>query len=207
MEYGSLIHDWNVAEFDTLAWGRHVELNDETLRDGLQSPSATDPPIDAKIRLLHLMEELGIHAATIGLPAAGPRAVTDVTLLCEEIRDSRLAIQPNCAARTVLADVEPIARIAERTGVAFGGLGIHRQLADPPLCRGMDAGRHAEDGRGVRVFLRQRGACRSSLLPKIPRGPTALPLRRSTGGPSSGEPGGSACATPWATLRPPAFAR
>ena len=114
-----LIHDWNVAEFETLAWGRHVELNDETLRDGLQSPSVTDPPVAAKIRLLHIMDRLGIHAADIGLPGAGARAVADVTRLCEEIRDSGLAIDPNCAARTMLADVEPAVRIAQRTGVAI----------------------------------------------------------------------------------------
>lgn len=112
-----MIHDWNVSEFETLAWGRHVELNDETLRDGLQSPSATDPPISSKILLLHLMDELGLHATDIGLPGAGPRAVSDVTRLAEEIRDAKLAIKANCAARTVLADVEPIVRIAHKTGV------------------------------------------------------------------------------------------
>ena len=117
LEHQRLIHDWNVAEFDTLSWGRHVELDDETLRDGLQSPSVTDPPIEAKVRLLHIMAELGIHAADVGLPGAGPRAVNDVTRLCEEIRDSRLAVAPNCAARTVLADVEPAARISQKTGV------------------------------------------------------------------------------------------
>lgn len=117
LEHQGLIHDWNVAEFDTLSWGRHVELDDETLRDGLQSPSVTDPPIEAKVRLLHIMAELGIHAADVGLPGAGPRAVNDVTRLCEEIRDSRLAVTPNCAARTVLADVEPAARISQKTGV------------------------------------------------------------------------------------------
>ena len=114
-----LIHDWNVEEFDTLAWGRHVELNDETLRDGLQSPSVTDPPIGAKIRLLHLMSQLGIHSADIGLPAAGPRAVADVTRLCEEIRDSKLSLRPNCAARTVVGDVVPAVEITQRTGVVL----------------------------------------------------------------------------------------
>lgn len=117
MEHDGLIHDWNVAEFETLAWGRHVELNDETLRDGLQSPSVVDPPCGTKVRLIHLMDDLGIHAADVGLPAAGPRAVDDVTRLCEEIRDSGLGLAPNCAARTVVGDVEPIVRISQRTGV------------------------------------------------------------------------------------------
>lgn len=117
MEHDGLIRDWNVAEFETLAWGRHVELDDETLRDGLQSPSVVDPPVAAKIRLIHVMDALGIHSADVGLPAAGPRAVADVTRLCEEIRDSGLAIEPNCAARTVPGDVEPIVRISQETGV------------------------------------------------------------------------------------------
>lgn len=117
LDHQELIHDWNVAEFDTLAWGRHVELDDETLRDGLQSPSVIDPPIGAKIRLLHMMADLGIHSADVGLPGAGPRAVADVTRLCEEVRDAGLTVAPNCAARTVLADVEPAARISQKTGV------------------------------------------------------------------------------------------
>jgi 2-isopropylmalate synthase len=115
-----LIFDWNRADgsFDYSSV-RGVQLNDETLRDGLQSPSVTDPTIDEKIRLLHLMAELGIAAADIGLPGAGPRAVADVEALAREIADARLEIEPNCAARTVRADVEPIVEIAQRTGVTI----------------------------------------------------------------------------------------
>ncbi len=117
MQESRLIHDWNVQEFETLAWGRHVELVDETLRDGLQSPSVVDPPIGAKVRLLHLMDGLGIHGADIGLPGAGRRAVADITRMVEEVRDARLSIRPNCACRTVLADVVPAVEIAQKTGV------------------------------------------------------------------------------------------
>lgn len=117
MDDTRLIHDWNVAEPEAPIWGRSVELNDETLRDGLQSASAIDPPVATKIRLIHMMDELGIHSADIGLPGAGPRAVADIVRLCEEIRDAKLSLAPNCAARTVLADVEPAARISQKTGV------------------------------------------------------------------------------------------
>lgn len=119
MEEDRLIHDWNVAELETLPWGRRVELDDETLRDGLQSASVVDPPVEAKIRLIHIMDELGIDSADIGLPGAGLRAVADMVRLCEEMRDAKLSIRPNCAARTMLADVEPAARIAQKTGVAL----------------------------------------------------------------------------------------
>ena len=118
MDEAQLIHDWNaLGGFD---WSRaRVDLNDETLRDGLQSPSAIDPPIDIKLRFLHLMADLGIVAADLGLPGAGPRAVQSVRALAREIVSAKLPIAPNCAARTVIADVEPVARISQEAGIAI----------------------------------------------------------------------------------------
>ena len=119
MDERDLIYDWNQANppFD---WSRaKVDLNDETLRDGLQSPSVQDPPVDVKRRLLHLMADLGIVAADIGLPGAGPRVVEQVRALAKEIRDHKLPIAPNCAARTVIADIEPIVRISQELGIAI----------------------------------------------------------------------------------------
>src|ERR1044072_2079048 len=113
MEERQIIYDWNTAAgrngaFD---WGRaRVDLNDETLRDGLQSPSVTDPSLAVKTRLLHLTADLAIVAADIGWPGAGPRVVEQVGALAKEIRDAKLPIAPNCAARTVVADVEQIGR-------------------------------------------------------------------------------------------------
>jgi isopropylmalate/homocitrate/citramalate synthase len=136
MQEHELIFDWNTVKgaFD-YSRVRGVELNDETLRDGLQSPSVTDPSIGDKIRLLHLMADLGIAAADIGLPGAGPRAVQDVEALAREIADARLPIEPNCAARTVVADVRPIAEVSQRTGIAieaatFIGSSPIRQFAE-----------------------------------------------------------------------------
>src|SRR5213596_2018496 len=121
MDERELIYDWNCAggaggpAFD---WSRvRVDLNDETLRDGLQSPSVRDPALEVKKRLLHLMADLGIVAADIGLPGAGPRVVEQVRALAREIRDTKLPIAPNCAARTVIADIDPIIRISEEVGI------------------------------------------------------------------------------------------
>jgi 2-isopropylmalate synthase len=136
MQEQELIYDWNVAgdaiDYRSL---KRVELDDETLRDGLQCPSVKDPSISDKIEILHLMNEMGIHTANIGLPGAGPRAVEDVTALAREIANSRLAIGANCAARTVRADIEPIARITQQTGVpieacTFIGSSPIRQYAE-----------------------------------------------------------------------------
>ncbi len=120
MDEKSLIHDWNRSgsAFDFTS-RKGVELNDETLRDGLQSPSVTDPSIEDKVRILRLMAELGIAAADIGLPGAGPRAVRDVEALARAIAEERLPIEPNCAARTVRADVQPIVDAVQKTGVSI----------------------------------------------------------------------------------------
>ena len=111
----SLIHDWN-GERAALT-ERRIELNDETLRDGLQSPSVTDPPPDTKLRLLHLMADLGIAAVTVGFPAAGPRMLAQARLLAREIARARLPLAANASARTVEADIAPIATLAQETGV------------------------------------------------------------------------------------------
>ncbi|HTY06911.1 MAG TPA: LeuA family protein [Gemmatimonadales bacterium] len=135
MDERELIYDWN-AQGTPFDWSRaRVDLNDETLRDGLQSPSVTDPDLETKRRLLHLMAELGIAAADIGLPGAGPRVVEQVRVLAREIRDHRLPIFPNCAARTVIADIEPVAKISQEMGIpieaaTFIGSSPIRQYAE-----------------------------------------------------------------------------
>jgi 2-isopropylmalate synthase len=115
----SLIFDWNTAGNGYPHRGHPVEFDDETLRDGLQSPSVRDPDIDTKIRLVHLMDELGIHTVDVGLPGAGPRARADITALCREIADSRLKITPNCAVRTVQSDVTALIEISQKVGMAI----------------------------------------------------------------------------------------
>src|ERR671922_1513533 len=109
-----LIYDWNGTE---KARPETVLLDDETLRDGLQSPSVRSPAIDEKVRILHLIDRLGIDTADIGLPGAGPHVVRDVERLAREIVDQRLSVRANCAARTVIADITPIVEVAQRTGL------------------------------------------------------------------------------------------
>jgi isopropylmalate/homocitrate/citramalate synthase len=113
------IYDWNTVVPPAIPPGSRVLLNDETLRDGLQNPSVHDPTIEEKIELLHLMESLGIESVNIGLPGAGPRAAEHVEALAREIASNRMKIRPNCAARTVEADIRPIAEISQRVGIAI----------------------------------------------------------------------------------------
>jgi 2-isopropylmalate synthase len=111
-----LIHDWNETGG---AKPSTVMLDDETLRDGLQSPSVRTPSIDEKLKILHLIDRLGIDTADIGLPGAGPHVVRDVERLAKEIVDQRMRVAANCAARTVIADIKPIAEISQRVGMAI----------------------------------------------------------------------------------------
>jgi len=129
-----LIYDWNTVDAPEPT-GRHVMLDDETLRDGLQSPSVRTPSIEQKIQILHLIDSLGIETANIGLPGAGPHVVADVERLAREIVQARLAVRPNCAARTVIADIRPIAEVSQRVGLpieccAFIGSSPIRQYAE-----------------------------------------------------------------------------
>ena len=129
-----LIYDWNTAN-QTVARRPGVMLDDETLRDGLQSPSVTSPSIDDKIRILHLIDSLGIETADVGLPGAGPHVVADVERLVKEIASAKLKVTANCAARTMISDIQPIAEISQRTGVAiecctFIGSSPIRQFAE-----------------------------------------------------------------------------
>ena len=129
----SLIYDWNVVE--PASRPPLVMFDDETLRDGLQSPSVRAPSIEQRLQILHLIDAVGIDTADIGLPGAGPHVVRDVERLAREIADSKMSLQANCAARTMISDVQPIAEIVQRTGVpieccCFIGSSPLRQFAE-----------------------------------------------------------------------------
>jgi 2-isopropylmalate synthase len=119
LKASELIYDWNQIHPASLRPAGHVLLNDETLRDGLQSPSVRDPSIQEKIHILHLMETLGINSLDLGLPGAGPRAVEHVEALAREIVSHKMKIRANCAARTHENDIRPVAEIVQRTGLTI----------------------------------------------------------------------------------------
>jgi 2-isopropylmalate synthase len=127
-----LIYDWNRT---TRPRPAIVQLDDETLRDGLQSPSVRCPTIEEKLQILHFIDRLGIETADIGLPGAGAHVARDVERLAQEIVSQRLRVAANCAARTVVADIRPIAEISQRAGLrlevgAFIGSSPLRQYAE-----------------------------------------------------------------------------
>jgi 2-isopropylmalate synthase len=111
------IFNWNRLKKVSKLSQKPFDLFDETLRDGIQSPSVTDPSIDQKFEILHLMESLGVAEADLGLPGAGKRAYDDVTALVQEISRSKLKIKAAAAGRTMVRDIQPISEIVQKTGV------------------------------------------------------------------------------------------
>lgn len=130
-----LIYDWNEVGRKGRLIPKGVTFFDETLRDGLQNPSVSDPSVEAKLELVHLMDKVGIHVADIGLPGSSPRAFEDVLRICREITDNKLALRVACAGRTVLSDITPMIEISQRAGIpveiyAFIGSSPIRQYAE-----------------------------------------------------------------------------
>jgi 2-isopropylmalate synthase len=118
----ALVYDWNTRNRRTALSplrDRKLTFFDETLRDGIQSPSVRDPCIEDKQEILALGAALGIDAFDLGLPGAGPRAVDDVTRLIRFAQERRLGIEYACAARTHEKDITAIAEISQRTGVSI----------------------------------------------------------------------------------------
>ena len=139
MDERSLIYDWNTIEYE---FNRNpnnhphgVWFDDETLRDGLQSPSARNPTIDQKIELLTYMETLGIQKVDLGLPGAGPFHVEHIDSMLNHITENDYSIRPGAAVRTLMNDIEPLVELQQKHGIpvqasAFLGTSPIRQYAE-----------------------------------------------------------------------------
>ncbi len=130
-----LIFDWNEVNRKGRILPKNATFFDETLRDGLQNPSVVDPGIDEKLKILHLMEDLGIHAADVGLPGSSKRAFEDVLRLCNEVVSCKMKIRIACAGRTVVSDITPMIEVSQRAGIpvevyAFIGSSPIRQYVE-----------------------------------------------------------------------------
>jgi len=133
IERDDLIYDWNQVGDDVPPGAPEPMFVDETLRDGLQSPSVRDPELDEKLRLVRLMDRLGIDSADVGLPGAGERAREHIRTLCREM--AQLSIRPNVACRTLISDIAPVVDLVQELGTpvevcTFIGSSPIRQYAE-----------------------------------------------------------------------------
>jgi len=139
MDTSKLIYDWNVIDYEinrNPANHPHgVWFDDETLRDGLQSPSARNPTIDEKKELLSFMENLGIQKVDLGLPGAGPFHREHINAMLSHIIDNEFQIRPGAAVRTLMQDIEPLVEMQQQHGIqiqasAFLGTSPIRQYTE-----------------------------------------------------------------------------
>ena len=107
-----LIYDWN-APSDALIPA--VEVDDETLRDGLQSPSVREPTLDQKIEILEAMIALGIKRGDIGLPMSAQ--LEDIKGLLKHITHHKRPFAPGLAVRTVVSDLRHVADLQQAFGI------------------------------------------------------------------------------------------
>ena len=147
-----LIYDWNsVDKVAPLSPKRRIQFLDETLRDGIQSPSVVDPSIEDKLRLVDLANDLGIDTMDIGLPGAGARAIQDVTVIAEHIKAAKLRVKASCAARTHQHDVQAVIDISQKVGLEIevlcfiGSSPIRQYAEDWDLARMMQLSADAID--------------------------------------------------------------
>ncbi len=139
MDERSLIYDWNAIDYEInrnpANHPHEVWFDDETLRDGLQSPSARNPTIEQKIELLTFMENLGIQKVDLGLPGAGPFHVEHIDAMLTHITENDFKIRPGAAVRTLMNDIEPLVMLQEKHGIpiqasAFLGTSPIRQYTE-----------------------------------------------------------------------------
>lgn len=110
-----LTYDWN--ETQTHGGTRAVEIEDETLRDGLQGASVVEPTLPEKLELLEFTSSLGIRRANIGLPMSAQ--VDDIQGILREIDSQRLTIQPTVAVRALESDLRIVADLQDLYGVSI----------------------------------------------------------------------------------------
>ncbi|MEC9090836.1 MAG: LeuA family protein [Candidatus Thermoplasmatota archaeon] len=139
MEEQDLIYDWNSIDYEIERnpsnHPHELWFDDETLRDGLQSPSARNPSIEEKIELIDFMERLGIQKVDLGLPGAGPFHIEHIDAMLQHMGDNEYSIRPGCAVRTVVSDIEPLVELQakherEIQASAFLGTSPIRQFAE-----------------------------------------------------------------------------
>ncbi len=139
LQEDELIYDWNIIDYEiSRNPSNHphgVWFDDETLRDGLQSPSARNPTIEQKIELLSYMERLGLQKVDLGLPGAGPFHIDHIDAMLSHITENDYQIRPGCAVRTVVSDIEPLVELQAKHEIqiqasAFLGTSPIRQFAE-----------------------------------------------------------------------------
>ena len=112
--YVKLLTDWN--EKKTFK-NKSIVIEDDTLRDGLQSALLRIPNYFEKKELVTLAHASRIKYVMLGFPGASEDAYHECRLLVQFIRDMQWPLVPRLLGRANQSDMAAICRLQEETGV------------------------------------------------------------------------------------------
>ena len=131
LEMTDLLFDWNkIAKGAPPGLLGQAFVFDETLRDGLQSPSVIEPSIEQKLSLINQMDALGIVACDLGMPGASTRQQEDIKRMLKHIRDNNLKICPVIACRAVISEIAWTVKVSQEMDIP---LEIYIVIASSPI--------------------------------------------------------------------------
>lgn len=123
MDKKNIVYDWNHlptnSRPNSIGRKANVEVNDETLRDGLQATYVKHPRLEEKIILLDSMERVGINSANIGFPISGSEQFNDVVALAAHVKKNKYKISLECGGRLHKKDVQAIIEASQRAGLGL----------------------------------------------------------------------------------------
>lgn len=163
-------YDWNTPSTRR----RPVDVGDSTFSDAPQSPSANEPSLAAKRRLLSLMSELGLRSAALGYPGSGPRQFAETLELARELTRTQLPIDASCSARASVKDVGVALDVRERSGLDLE-LAIALPVSPVRLdAEGISMDRLQESAETSISYARRAGARVVAVLEDAARTPPEL---------------------------------
>ncbi len=109
MKARDYIYDWN--KMNGCKIKRHVQLEDDTLRDGLQGAFLTKPSLEQRLRFIKLAIETGLQQAMLGFPAASDVEFSDARRILTYLDDLQLPLDVFFLARAKKTDVNPIIQL------------------------------------------------------------------------------------------------
>src|SRR3990167_6577076 len=105
------IHDWNALPFKASA----IELEDDTLRDGLQGTFLKKLTLEQKLELIELSINMGVTQFMLGFPAASESEYSDCFKTLKWLEKRNANIQVYFLARAKIEDLTPIIQLSKET--------------------------------------------------------------------------------------------
>lgn len=131
----NLLYDWNNHDIQNRV-SKKIEINDETLRDGLQAVSFSSFSLEQMYQFIEDANKLQITTINLGMPGAGDLSFNRVRMLAKYISERKLNIKMNVACLAKIEDVQLVEKIMDEIGqqieicIFIGASSIRRFVED-----------------------------------------------------------------------------